>query len=39
MVTIAGGMSANGSKMQKHLAYWEKFKHIWDFDKDAFIRR
>jgi len=29
MVAIAGGMSANGGKMQKHLSYWEKFKHIW----------
>ena len=39
MIAIAGGMSATGSKMQKRIAYWEKFKHIWDYDKVAFIRR
>ena len=39
MIVIAGGMSANGSQMHKHIAYWEKFKHIWDFDKASFIRR
>jgi len=39
MVSIMGGMSSSLDKLQKYLAFWEKYKHIWDYDKDAFIRR
>jgi dynein heavy chain len=39
MIAIAGGMSSGGSKLQKQVTYWEKYKHIWDYDKAAFIRR
>eukprot|EP00960_Hanusia_phi_P047139 758242-Hanusia_phi.AAC.10 len=39
MVAIMGGISSNVGKMQKQLTYWEKFNHIWEYDKDAFFRR
>eukprot|EP00961_Rhodomonas_salina_P217105 2933360-Rhodomonas_salina.1 len=38
-MAIMTGMSANVGKMQKQMSYWEKFKHIWDYDKEGFIRR
>ena len=39
MVNIMGGMSSSLDKLQKYLTFWEKYKHTWDYDKDAYIRR
>ena len=39
MVSIMGGMSSSLDKLQKFLTFWEKYKHTWDYDKDAYIRR
>ena len=39
MVSIMGGMSSSLDKLQKYLTFWEKYKHTWDYDKDAYIRR
>ena len=39
MVSIMGGMSSNLDKLQKYLTFWEKYKHTWDYDKDAYMRR
>ncbi|CAM9228493.1 unnamed protein product, partial [Choristocarpus tenellus] len=39
VVQVMNGMSASATELQKYLSYWDKFKHIWDNDKDGFIRR
>jgi len=39
MVSIMSGMSSSMDKMQKSLSFWSKYKHLFDVDKDAFIRR
>eukprot|EP00736_Rhodelphis_marinus_P013382 Rmarinus@m.14828 len=39
MVAIMTGMSSINDKLHKYITYWEKYKHIWDMDKDAYIRR
>ncbi|EKX36467.1 hypothetical protein GUITHDRAFT_97557 [Guillardia theta CCMP2712] len=39
MVSVMGGMSSSLDKLQKYLTFWEKYKHTWDYDKDAYIRR
>jgi dynein heavy chain len=39
MVSIFSGMSSSVDKLQKYLTFWEKYKHIWDLDKEAFVRR
>jgi hypothetical protein len=39
-VGITSGMSGVLEKVQAYLAYWEKkYKHIWEQDKEAYIRR
>ena len=38
-VTIMNGMTASATELQKYLHYWDKYKSLWDSDKDAFIRR
>lgn len=40
VVTIMNGMSSNATELQKYLGYWEnKYKLLWNQDKQAFIRR
>ena len=39
IVSIMGGMSSSQDKFQKILSTWEKYKHIWDYDKDNWMRR
>ena len=39
LVSIMNGLSANSSEMDKYLSYWDKYKFLWDVDKDAFLRR
>jgi dynein heavy chain len=39
MVSIFSGMSSSVDKLQKYLTFWEKYKYIWDLDKEAFVRR
>lgn len=40
IVGITSGMSGVLEKVQAYLAYWEKkYKHIWEQDKEAYIRR
>ena len=37
---ITGGITTIVDKVQSFLAYWEKkYKHMWEVDKDAYIRR
>ena len=33
------GMREILPRLQKYLATWDRYKHIWDVDKDAFMRR
>jgi dynein heavy chain len=39
LVQIMNGMSSSATELQKYLSYWDKYKPIWEMDKDAFIRR
>ena len=39
LVAIMNGMSASATQLQQHLSYWDKYKHLWETDKDNFIRR
>ena len=39
VVQIMNGMSSTATELQKFLGYWEKYKPIWEMDKDAYIRR
>eukprot|EP00899_Mesostigma_viride_P014884 jgi/Mesvir1/23397/Mv21091-RA.2 len=40
IVSITTGITSIVDKVQQFLAYWEKkYKHIWDQDKEAYIRR
>jgi len=39
LVAIMNGMSASATQLQQHLTYWDKYKHLWETDKDNFIRR
>jgi dynein heavy chain len=37
---LPAGVSSIVEKVQAFLSYWEKkYKHIWDQEKEAFIRR
>ncbi|CEG44893.1 flagellar inner arm dynein 1 heavy chain beta [Plasmopara halstedii] len=39
LVHIMNGMSSSATELQKYLGYWDKYKLIWNQDKQAFIRR
>ena len=39
LVAIMNGMSSSATELQKHLSYWDKYKHLWETDKLNFIRR
>lgn len=40
IVQITTGITSIVDKVQQFLNYWErKYKHLWDQDKDAYIRR
>ncbi|OQR95763.1 dynein heavy chain, partial [Thraustotheca clavata] len=39
LVHIMNGMAASATELQKYLGYWDKYKLLWNQDKQAFIRR
>ncbi|KAJ0403889.1 hypothetical protein ATCC90586_002605 [Pythium insidiosum] len=39
LVHIMNGMSSSATELQKYLGYWDKYKLLWNQDKQAFIRR
>jgi dynein heavy chain len=39
VVQIMNGMSATATELQKYLSYWDKYKALWEMDKDAYIRK
>lgn len=36
---IATGMTANASHLQAYLKTWDKYRDIWEINKDSFIQR
>ncbi len=36
---VAAGMAANSSQLQAYLKAWDKYRDIWEINKDSFIRR
>jgi len=36
---IMNGMSSSATELQKYLSYWDKYKFIWESDKEGYIRR
>lgn len=36
---VATGMSANASHLQAYLKNWDKYRDIWQINKDSFIQR
>jgi len=36
---IMGGMATNVERMQRELQHWDKYKDIWNQDKDRFMQR
>jgi dynein heavy chain len=36
---IMNGMRSSATELQKYLSYWDKYKLLWNQDKNAFIRR
>nr|CCA21283.1 inner dynein arm heavy chain 1beta putative [Albugo laibachii Nc14]CCA21656.1 dynein heavy chain 2 putative [Albugo laibachii Nc14] len=36
---IGNGISFSATEMQKYVGYWDKYKLLWNQDKQAFIRR
>ena len=39
VVQIMNGMSSTATELQKYLSYWDKYKALWDLDKEVFIRK
>ena len=39
LVQVMSGMREILPRLQKYLNTWDRYKHIWDVDKDAFMRR
>jgi dynein heavy chain len=39
VVQIMNGMSSTATELQKYLSYWDKYKLLWEMDKDSFIRK
>ena len=38
-VALSSGMTQNGNLLQQYLLTWDKYREIWELDKEAFIRR
>ena len=39
IVQIMNGMSSTATELVKYLSYWDKYKMLWEHDKDQFIRK
>ena len=39
LVQVMTGMREISPRLSKYLTTWDRYKHIWDVDKDAFMRR
>lgn len=36
---VSSGMTANASHLQAYLKTWDKYRNIWEKNKDSFIQR
>ena len=39
VVQVMNGMSSSATELQKYLSYWDKYKTLWEMDKDMYIRK
>ncbi len=39
VVQVMNGMSSTATELQKYLSYWDKYKALWEADKDQFMRK
>ena len=39
VVQIMNGMSSTATELQKYLSYWDKYKALWEMDKESYIRK
>ena len=39
VVQVMNGMSGTATELQKYLSYWDKYKGLWEMDKEVFIRK
>ncbi len=39
VVQVMNGMSSSATELQKYLSYWDKYKALWEMDKDMYIRK
>lgn len=39
VVQIMNGMSSTATELQKYLGYWDKYRALWEMDKEVYIRR
>lgn len=39
VVQIMNGMSSTATELQKYLSYWDKYKTLWEMDKEAYIKK
>lgn len=39
VVQIMNGMSSTATELQKYLSYWDKYKSLWEMDKESYIRK
>ena len=39
VVQVMNGMSSTATELQKYLSYWDKYKPIWEMDKESYVRR
>ena len=39
VVQIMNGMSSTATELQKYLSYWDKYKTLWELDKDSYIKK
>ena len=39
VVLVMNGMSSTATELQKYLSYWDKYKGLWEMDKDVYMRK
>jgi len=39
VVMVMNGMSSTAAELQKYLSFWDKYKVLWEMDKDTYIRK
>eukprot|EP00605_Chrysophyceae_sp_TOSAG23-4_P000236 GSChrysophyteH1.ASY1.ANO1.273.1 assembled CDS len=39
VLQVMNGMSSSATELQKYLSYWDKYKTLWEMDKDMYIRK